>query len=74
MTASKLRQSLRRSFSDELELERAKTEGPGDGGGGPPPDVKAASGVSSPWPNLDRILAGIETAQRSSGKMGALYA
>ena len=74
MTASKLRQSLRRSFSDELELERAKTEGPGDGGGGPPPGVKATSGASSPWANLDRILAGIETAQRSSGKMGALYA
>ena len=76
MTASKLRQSLRRSFSDELELEleRAKPEGPGDGGGGPPPGVKAASGASSPWANLDRILAGIETAQRSSGKMGALYA
>ena len=76
MTASKLRQSLRRSFSDELELEleRAKPEGPGDGGGGPPPGVKAASAASSPWANLDRILAGIETAQRSSGKMGALYA
>ena len=74
MTASKLRQSLRRSFSDELELERAKPEGPGDGGGGPPPGVKATSGASSPWANLDRILAGIETAQRSSGKMGALYA